>query len=129
LNQPESMMMDSMSTLSDTTRPISGATPDARHKDVLQLIDETARFTQYPLTATVDEDVLAAVHTQAAKQFMARDFAGALSSLGGMALHALPPTSALTNRTPIKKLEALCHDYLRNPPGPEFDGVWMSQEK
>jgi class 3 adenylate cyclase len=119
---------DSRSTMSDYSMVSHAPAERHREKDAVQLVEEAMRITDVPITVSVDEHMFTTMHTKAVEQFMARDFAGAISTLEQMKTTRIM-SDQLTNTVPATKLEELCHGYLRNAPGPEFDGVWMSHEK
>jgi hypothetical protein len=119
---------DSMSAMSDYSMVSHASAERHREKDAVQLVEEAMRITHVPITVSVDEHMFTTMHTKAVEQFMARDFAGAISTLEQMKTTRIM-SDQLTNTVPAAKLEELCHGYLRNAPGPEFDGVWMSHEK
>jgi class 3 adenylate cyclase len=119
---------DSMSAMSDYSMVSHAPAERHREKDAVQLVEEAMRITHVPITVSVDEHMFTTMHTKAVEQFMARDFAGAISTLEQMKTTRIM-SDQLTNTVPAAKLEELCHGYLRNAPGPEFDGVWMSHQK
>jgi class 3 adenylate cyclase len=121
---------DTASVMSGVSSASGTAAAAKRQREAIHLLEEAARFSDVPLLTTLEDHELASAHTKAVNSFMARDFAGALQQLA-LIREATPRAAcaALTNIVPCQALEDLCDQYIRNPPGSEFDGAWMSHEK
>eukprot|EP00672_Neobodo_designis_P023869 CAMPEP_0174840600 /NCGR_PEP_ID=MMETSP1114-20130205/8778_1 /TAXON_ID=312471 /ORGANISM="Neobodo designis, Strain CCAP 1951/1" /LENGTH=859 /DNA_ID=CAMNT_0016074757 /DNA_START=220 /DNA_END=2799 /DNA_ORIENTATION=+ len=113
----------------------AGPTRSRGRVDTTHLVDTAARLSDAPLLATAAQIRVAETHTAAVEAMMKRDFAGAIATAQEVAVAAAavaasePDATWAANQVPSDKLAALCERYLRDPPGPDFDGAWRSEEK